>query len=370
MIDIKLTTPFISDDEIEGVKRVLDSGNLTQGVIAEEFSKQIMNYVGMQFGVPVSSCTTALHLALVAIGISPGDEILLPDFTFPATINAVIQSGATPILVDISNETYNIDTNLIDDFITEKTKAIIPVHAFGLMAQMDKITEIATKKGILIIEDAACALGSRIGDRHAGTFGDLSCFSFHPRKIITTGEGGIVLTNNNEFHEKMSVLSKHGGNRTELYFEFLEPGFNYRMSDVHAAIGIAQMLKLERILKAREKVSKLYHSELAEIEEIVLPLTPKGYFHSYQSYVIQVSSKIDRDFIIRFLRENGIESTLGYYSLVSQPYLREKFDKSRYPKSIEAFNKTISIPISYYTSERDIYKVAQTLKRAINANNR
>jgi len=286
---MRLTELWVGEEELNEIRQVFVSGFLTQGAKTVEFENLVKNYTRSKHAHAMSSATTGLHLALVAIGVGIGDEVILPDFSFPATANVVEQLGATPVFVDISLDTYNIDVSAIEGKITNKTKAIMPVHAFGLCADMYAINEIASKASIDVIEDAACALGSSYMGISAGKFGRLGVFSFHPRKVITTGEGGMIVTDDDAASERISVLRSHGSVRLEHYLEFQEVGFNYRLSDVNSAIGVIQMRKLERILSGRRRVALAYSRWLIEMPEVTPPSEPPGYVHSYQSYVVALA---------------------------------------------------------------------------------
>ncbi len=280
---VPITRPWFDDQEASAVAAVLESGWVSQGPRVEEFEATFAAYVGARYAVATSSCTTALHLALIAGGVRPGDEVLVPTFTFVATANAVEYCGARPVFVDVDLETFNIDPALIEAKITARTRAIIPVHLFGLPADMDPILEIAERHALVVIEDAACGVGSRYHDRHVGTVGLAGCFSFHPRKIITTGEGGMLVTDDaalaarvrslRSHGAEVSDLERHAGNGTRLP-AFSEVGFNYRMTDVQAAIGLAQMAKLEGVLDSRSELARRYDAALQGVPGLRIPRVP------------------------------------------------------------------------------------------------
>ena len=234
---MRLNIPLTDHREIEEIKKVLSTGYLTQGPKTAEFEKKVADLIGCRHAFAMSSCTTALHLALVVLGIKEGDEVLVADFTFPATANVVVQQGATPILVDIDLNTFTMNVNDMKRKMTNKTKAIIPVHAFGCSADMDPIMKLANQYGIPVIEDAACAIGTTYYGRYCGNLGTIGCFSFHPRKVITTGEGGMITTNDDELAERIHLLRNHGGVRSGRWYTYEAAGFNYRMSDIQGAVG-------------------------------------------------------------------------------------------------------------------------------------
>jgi len=365
---MKLMRPSLGDQELSAVAAVLASENLTQGPVAAEFAQLVSSFVGSQNGLATSSCTTALHLALVGLGIEPGDEVIVPDFTFPATANVVIQQGAVPVLVDIDPVTYTIDPKQIEQALTSKTKLIMPVHTFGLCADMQAVNEIAKKYELPVLEDAACALGSTQNGKHAGTLGDVAAFSFHPRKIITTGEGGMLTTDNQDLFERLRLLGSHGGVRVGNRFVFEDAGFNYRMSDINAAIGVVQMSKLVGIIDYRRKLACWYSERLKGFNWVQLPVEPENYFHTFQSYVVNLESHIDRDCVIENLRDSGIEATIGTYSLQSQPYFIRRFGDLSHtvPHSISSFNKTITLPLHSQLDESEVNRVVVALENAVN----
>ncbi|NNL75553.1 MAG: DegT/DnrJ/EryC1/StrS family aminotransferase, partial [Desulfobacterales bacterium] len=279
---IRLCVPQTGHEELEAIAEVLSSGYLSQGEKVKEFEKLVADYIGVKYAFATSSCTTALHLSLVALGIGPGDEVLVPDFTFPATANVVVQQQAVPILVDIDLDTFTINIEDLIAKITSKTKAVMPVHAFGLPADMDPILQLSKKHGFAVIEDAACALGARYKASQCGTFGDMGCFSFHPRKSITTGEGGMITTNNDVLAEKIGLLRSHGGIKREGRFSFEDAGFNYRLSEIHGAMGIQQIKKIDRILSKRHELALRLSEKLDCLETLITPKQPNYAQHTYQ----------------------------------------------------------------------------------------
>lgn len=365
--DMRLTIPFFDDDEIEEIRKVLASGYLTQGPKVAEFEKLVATFVGSRFAFATSSCTTALHLSLVALGIGPGDEVLVPDFTFPATANVVVQAGAKPVLVDIELETYTVDIEDLRAKVGERTKAIIPVHAFGCAADMNPILQLAQEWGISIIEDAATALGTTYLDQFCGDIGTLGCFSFHPRKVITTGEGGMITTNDEHLADRIQLLRNHGGVREIYWDRFEAAGYNYRLSDVLGAIGIAQMKKLKTIIDRRRMLAERIKELLAGIDGLHLPKNPPWEGHIYQSFVIRLDQELDRDKLIEDLRGQEIESTLGTYALHDQPFYQKTYGyiSGQLPQSHQAFTSTITLPLYPQMEESDVEVVANGVSAAI-----
>jgi len=276
---IKLAKPNISEEAIKKASDVIRSGNLVQGKYVKEFEESLCRYLNVKNAIVVSSGTAALHLALLVLDIKKGDEVIVPAFTFPATANVVEIVGAKPIFVDITLDDFCIDTSKIEEKITSNTKVIIPVHEFGQAAKMDDIMNIAKKYNLKIMEDAACALGAEINNKKVGTFGDLGCFSFHPRKAITTGEGGAIVTNNDVLAEKLRALRNHGISLVNNKVDFIYAGLNYRMTDFQAALGLVQLSEIENIIEQRIKIANLYDDKLSYNSKIKLPY----YFENHRS---------------------------------------------------------------------------------------
>lgn len=314
---IKLSAPSIGDEECLAVERVLRSGQLVHGEECEWFERELASYLKCKDVVVVSSGTAALHLALVALGIGQGDAVLVPDFTFPATANVVELVGARPILVDVDLHTYNITPENIRKAIIawngrEKIRAIMPVHEFGCPADMTTIMQIAKEYDLLVIEDAACGLGAVHRGQKVGTFGDAGCFSFHPRKAITTGEGGAIAVNDTMLAEKMRIWRNHGMQRVNGNINFILPGFNYRLTNFQAALGRVQLTKFDNWLIERKQLRKIYAKNLIS-DKIHLPEDVKG--HAWQTFMIRLSDSYDRNRIIGLLRERAIETNIGANAL-------------------------------------------------------
>lgn len=364
---MRLAHPVMDDRELQAISEVLESGNLTQGPKATEFGKLLANYVGTKHGLTASSCTTALHLSLVALGIKSGDEVIVPGFTFPATANVVFQLGAIPVLADIDRNTFCMDPNSLEEAVSEKTRAVIPVHAFGLTADMDAINAIAKKYGLAVLEDAACALGATYRGRKAGSLGDVACFSFHPRKVITTGEGGAITTSDATLFSKLALLSSHGGRKGELYFDFDEPGFNYRLSDLNAAIGIVQMSRLDEILEKRRTFASTYGTLLESFSNVKTPIEPLGYTHSFQSYVVMLETSVNRDQVIRYMRAHEVEVTLGTYALHHQTVFQDQqaLAGRSLPNSDLAGSQALTLPLHSQLTVADLERVVSTLNDAL-----
>jgi perosamine synthetase len=326
-MNIPIARPCFSEDDERAVIQVLRSGWVSQGPKVAEFERRFAEYVGAKHAIAVSSCTTALHLALAVSGIQTGDEVLCPSLSFIATANAIAYLGARPVFVDVDLKTYNIDPNVIEAAITDRTKAILLVHQIGLPADLDAILDIAARHGLKVIEDAACAAGSqydgkRIGAPHA----EMACFSFHPRKVLTTGEGGMITTVNEEFagrirrlrQHAMSVsdLARHSSNQV-VAEQYDEVGYNYRMTDLQAAVGIVQLGRLDDLVQRRRFLAQRYSSELAGISWLVPPCEPGHMASNYQSYMMRLTADapITRDELMQRMLDRGISTRRGIMAI-------------------------------------------------------
>ncbi len=309
---MRLNVPFIDERELEEIAKVLATGYLTQGPKTAEFERLVAEYIGCRYAFAMSSCTTALHLALVVLDVGPGDEVLVPDFTFPATANVVVQQGAVPVLVDIDLDTFTVNLDDLRAKLTPRTRAILPVHTFGCSADLDPIMALAAEHGVPVIEDAACAIGTTYRGRFCGNIGTLGCFSFHPRKVITTGEGGMITTNDPRLAERIQLLRSHGGVRTGFWFEYEAAGYNYRLSDVQGAMGIAQMAKLPILVERKRLLAGQLRARLADIAGIQSPVEPVWGGHIYQSFVILVDDDLDRDRMIHRPAGSGDRDDAGH----------------------------------------------------------
>ncbi len=364
---IWLARPGVGAEELEEVRGVLESGILTQGPKVAELERMVAELVGARHAFATTSATTALHLSLVAAGIGPGDEVLLPDFTFPATANVVVQQGAAPVLVDVDLETFAIDPADLEERITPRSRAVMPVHPFGLPADMGSVMDVAGRHDLVVVEDAACALASTVDGRQAGGIGLAGCFSFHPRKSITTGEGGMITTSDDALAGRIGLLRSHGGVRESGRFRFEAAGFNYRMSDILAAVGVAQMRRLDDVLATRRRVAAWYDDRLAGWEAVRAPTTPDGRTHTFQSYVVLLDEDIDRDAVIRSLAEDGIESTIGTYALHAEPFFSRAFGlvPGDRPRSWRAYRSSLALPLHGGLSEGDADRVVDRLRAAV-----
>ena len=367
---LPLSKPSFGNEELEEIKKVLDSGWVSQGSKCLEFEKAVSSYVGSKYAVAVSNCTSALHLALLSVGIKAGDEVIVADYTFPATGHAVLYCGAKPVFADVSMLSYNIDASMIEKKITENTKAIIPVHTFGQPSRMMPIMEIAQKHDLRVIEDAACSLGAKCNGRQSGTIGDVGCYSFHARKGITTGEGGMVVTDDIEIAEKVRSLSAFGitsawdreKEKAPSVPIFDSIGFNYKMSDITAAVGVAQMRKLDSFIRKRQKLASVWNDVLSEQSFLTRPYVDGNVTHAYQSYVAVLDNRINRDKVIMGTMAKGVQTQIGTHALHIQPIYGS--DDSC-PSSYYLYKHSIALPIYDALTEDDIRWVAGIIKEVL-----
>lgn len=377
--DIPLARPFLSIEESQAATEVIHSGWVTQGPKVAEFEKVVADYVDVRYAIATSNCTTALYTALMCLGAGPGDEVIVPSFTFVASANSILQTGATPILVDIDPLTYNLDVAKIEALITSRTKAIMPVHQIGLPADMGPILGLAKKYGLHIVEDAACALGAVYKNRKVGCLSEASCFSFHPRKVITTGEGGMITTDSEELAERARLFRSHGASISDLarhktggilYEQYVDVGYNYRLTDIQAAIGIEQMKKLEFILKKRNEIAQEYDEALSDLEEITLPYVPEYAVHTYQSYIIRLNDKCrtPRDELLQRMIERGIACRRGIPPIHLEPYWVKRFGQSHLPVTEKVSLATLFLPIYPTMTLKDTKYVIDTLKMLLRRN--
>jgi perosamine synthetase len=366
---IPLLRPYFDKEEIAELSRVLESGWVAQGPKGKEFEQKVLELIGTGNAVALANCTCALHLALLSLGIKKGDEVLVADYTYPATGHSVVYCGAKPVFVDVDKGTYNIDPAKMEKRITKKTKAVIPVHTFGQPAEMDEMMRVARKHDLKVIEDAACAFGAKYKGRFAGTIGDIGCFSFHARKGITTGEGGMAVTDDKALANKMRKLSVFGitsawERETNGFFvpDFTELGYNYKMSDITAAVGIVQLTRLDKIIKRKRELAKYWDEKLEKMDMISPPRTSKNSLHIYQSYVALVDKKLNRNKLIERLAAKGVQAQIGTYASHIQPVYKSK-DKC--PNSLEIFNRALALPMYYMLKEEEIDTAAGILKSTL-----
>lgn len=359
---IKLIQPYISFDEVAvEMKGILDSGQLTKGPHVEKFVSALKNYCNSEYAFLTTSATTALWVCLKALGIKAGDKVALSDFSFPATANVVEDLGAIPIFVDVDTDTFNMSVDDLERKITKEVKAVIFVDALGNPSGLLKIKALCEQQNIPLIEDAACAIGSSINGRKIGSIADLTCFSFHPRKLLTTGEGGAILTNNSEYAHWFDVKLNHGASGfIGRSMNFVNYGYNFRLSEIQALLGWKQIEKIDTIIQERNNTAELYEKYLSHLGFIKQSIEV-GTLHNVQSVVFKVPTAIERDHLIEFLAKNNIESTLGTYCQSGGTYYRNKYNNVQ-QKSLWLEKKTITLPC--YTNV-NVEQVTQAINKFI-----
>lgn len=369
----------IGDEEIKAVVEALKSDWITQGPKIAEFEEKFCKYIGCKHAVAVSSGTAALHVANIAAGIKKGDEAITTPFTFAATSNSILYEGGTPIFADITDETYNINPDEVKKAITSKTKAIIPVHFAGQPCDMNEIQRMAEDSSLLVIEDSCHALGANYHGKKIGSFSDMSVFSFHPVKHITTGEGGMITTNNEELAELAQKIRNHGisrdamerfGQKSSWFYEMQHLGYNYRMTDIQAALGIIQLEKLDGFLKRREEIAKTYDLTFKDVPEVITPQVKKDVTHAWHLYVIQLDSnnlKINRDKLIEAMRAENIGVNVHYIPVHLHPYYRDNlgFKKGDFPNAEAVYENAVTLPIFPSMTKQDSEDVIESVKKIV-----
>lgn len=366
MFRIPLMKPFINQAVKDRVAAVLDSGFLTEGPVTRALEQAFRAVIGCRHALAVTSCTTGLELALRALGIGPGDEVIVPDFTYPATADAVALVGATAVLVDIDPETYLLDDAAAERAVTARTRAIMPVSEFGNPLDHDRLARFKQRHGLHIVEDAACAIGSAFHGRPTGAWADITVFSLHPRKFITTGEGGIITTENDALAEWMDAYKHFGitGKDATGKPTFGRIGTNYKLSDLQAAVGVAQMAHVEPLLAQRRALAARYRDLLADDEHVILPRITEGGESSWQSFCVQVAQ---RDEVMNELRGQGIEAQFGAFALHRQPAFQPG-PHCRWAGSLtgsaRAFERCLALPLHHALTPADQEEVARALRAA------
>ena len=372
-------TQWLDEKEIEEVIDTLKSSWITTGPKMRLFEDNFKNLIGSKFAVAVNSGTAALHISTSSIDIKPGDEVITTPLTFVASSNCVIYRGGTPIFADIKKNTYNIDPNEIKKKITPNTKAIIPVHFSGQPCDMDEIIEIAHENNLFIIEDAAHAIDAEYKNRKVGNMSDLTAFSFHPVKNITTAEGGMVTTNDDELYNKLIMFRTHGiskdavkrfGKSGDFFYDMKYLGYRYNLSEIHASIGIHQLNKLEFFQKRRREIVKLYYRELKDLEEITLPYVKKVIKHTWHLFIIQLNLaklRVNRDHIFKALREENIGVNVHYIPVHYHSFYKNKFGlkKGSLPTTEWLYPRILTIPLFPKMSDDDAYDVINALNKII-----
>lgn len=373
---IPVAKPFLSTEEAQLAYDTILTNWVTQGPRVAEFEEKFAAYVGTEYAVAVSNCTTGLHLAMIVAGVGAGDEVICPSMSYIATANAIMYVGATPVFAEVNPVTYNIDVADAERKITPKTKAILIVHQIGMPADIDAFRTLCDKHQLILIEDAACAAGSSYKGKKIGSHSDLVCFSFHPRKVITTGDGGMVTTHREDWYNRLKLLRQHGmsvNDRTRhlsdkvIIEDHLEVGFNYRLTDIQAAVGIKQLERLDGLVSERRRIAELYHAAFADIPFIRLPKEEEGYFTTYQSYSIYLLADcpIERNQLMQELLDVGIATRRGVMTSHRESAYKDRMPGLKLPVSEEASDRSIIIPLYVPMSQEEIDYVIHHIRRCL-----
>lgn len=370
---INIAEPSVGDEEWDATREVFASGWLTQGSRVAEFESRFAARHRVPAAIATTSCTTALHVALVAAGIGPGDEVIVPAFTWVATANAVRYVGADPVFADVDPCTYNVTPEAVASAMTARTRGVVPVHLFGLCADVDGIADVVGDD-VFVLEDAACAAGAAVDQRPAGSLGDAAAFSFHPRKIITTGEGGMVTTTDAALAERMRRLRNHGasvpeevrhhGPRPYVLPDFDELGFNFRMTDIQGAVGCAQMERLDSLLERRRELAARYHEELEAIDWLRAPRVPAGFLHSWQSYVCVMADDTNqpRNDVMEQLELQGVSTRPGTHAPPLLGLYRRDGAETTFPVASMLEHQSIALPLHNQMTDDDVDYLFETLR--------
>ncbi len=375
---IPFSRPWIDETEIEAVSQVLESKWISTGGRVREFERAFAEYLGVKHAIAVSSCTAALHLSLVVSGITVGDEVITTPYTFTATAEAIRYVGAKPVFVDICADTLNIDVTKIEQAITPKTKAIMPVHIAGFPCEMDTIREICDANNLVLIDDAAHAIPTQYKDYYIGTLGDLSAFSFYANKNLTTGEGGMITTNNDTFAKPLRTMRLHGidkdawarqSKRTMWRYDITTEGYKYNMTDIQAAMGICQLMKLNKQHERRQNLAYIYQTELEKFSQIKTPTIPENPAeHSWHLYMIQLQNG-DRDAFVDAMREENIECSVHYIPLHLFDFYQKQYGYSvgDFPNAESVFERVVSLPLHPGLTENDVHTVIDTIGKLLSS---
>jgi perosamine synthetase len=375
-MSVPITTPSLGEEEARAPYESIKSGWVTQGPKVAGFEKAVAAYVGAKHGIATTSCTTGLHLALATAGVGPGDEVIVPSFTFIASANAILYTGATVVFADIDARTYNIDPNDIEHRITKRTKAIMPVDQIGMTADMDAINAIAKQHGVDVVEDAAPTIGSEYKGRRTGSNAHQTVFSFHPRKVITTGEGGMITTDDDALADRARKLRAHGMSVSDLdrhkadrviIEEYDDLGFNYRMTDIQASIGLVQLRRLPELLRIRIEKAHRYDRELPEIKGLEIPFVPPYATHTYQSYCVRLTKecKLDRETLMTNLLHRGIATRRGVMASHLEKTYTDRIGKVSLPVTEDATKHTMLIPLFAEMSDEQQSYVIDALREEL-----
>lgn len=370
---VPLLRPWIEEEEIQAVAEVMRTGWISQGPKVIEFENAVAEYVGAAHAVATNACTTSLHLTLMLSGVEPGDEVVLPSFTCMATANAIHHAGARPVFAEIDPRTFNLDPAAIESVLTSSTRAILPVHQIGLPADMDAINQVARKHDLRVIEDGATSFGATYKGRRVGGLGEPTCFSFHPRKMITTGEGGMITTDDAELAGKARMLRATGASISDLerhkakgvlVQQYSAVGYNYRLTDMQAALGLVQLKRIGAMLDMRTQQARRYDQALQEMPELAPPFVPEGTTHAYSSYLITLRPEcpVGQQEMLHLMAENGISCRIGIQPLHLEPFYKSLYGDLRFPVTEDVARRTVFLPIFPGMTEEEQDRVINSLK--------
>ncbi len=375
-LNVPITKPSLGEEEARAPFESIRSGWVTQGPKVAEFEKAVAAYVGAKHGVATTSCTTGLHLALTAAGIGKGDEVIVPSLTFIASANAILYTGADVVFCEVDPRTFNIDPNDVEKRITKRTKAIMPIDQIGLGCDIGAVNDIAKKHGLDVVEDAAPAIGEDYRGRKVGSNAHQTVFSFHPRKVITTGEGGMITTDDDAFADRARKLRAHGMTVSDLdrhkadrviIEEYAELGFNYRMTDIQASIGLVQIRRLDELLRIRREKAARYNLELQEVKGVEIPYVPPYASHTYQSYCLRLTKdcRLDREELMTNLLRRGIATRRGVMASHLEKTYTDRYGKASLPVTEEATRMTMVIPLFAEMTDEQQSWVIQSLREEL-----
>lgn len=373
---IPVAKPYLDKDDAQNAYDTILSGWVTQGPRVQEFEEKFASYVGAKYAVAVSNCTTALHLAMIVAGVQQGDEVICPSMSYVATANSIRYTGATVVFAEVNPINYNIDIYDVRKKITSKTKAILIVHQIGMPADIDAFKALCQEKKLILIEDAACAAGSAYKSKKIGSHSDLVCFSFHPRKVITTGDGGMITTGNEAYRDRLKLLRQHAMSVNDrvrhesskiIFEDHVELGYNYRMTDIQAAVGIKQLEKLDTIVAERRKIAFKYNEAFKDIDSIRLPIEEEGYFSNFQSYSIYLKPecKISRNDLMQTLLDVGISTRRGIVTTHRETAYKAYCNELSLPVSEDASDRSIVLPLYYPMSDEEINYVIEKFRQLV-----
>jgi len=374
---IPVAKPFLTENDAREAYNTILTGWVTQGPRVGEFEEKFASYVGSKYAVAVSNCTSALYLSMIVSDLKPGDEVICPSLSFIATANSITYIGAKPVFAEVNPETYNIDINHAESLVTDKTKAILIVHQIGMPADIDAFKDLCGKYNLKLIEDAACAIGSSYKGKKIGSHSELVCFSFHPRKVITTGDGGIITTQNEDYYNQLKLLRQHGMSVDDrerhtadkiIFEKYIRIGYNFRMTDIQAAIGIKQLERLDWIIKERRKIAFKYNEAFKGINFIKVLLEKEGFFSNYQSYIIYLknNSPISRNELMQELFDRGISTRRGIMTTHREIAYRDYCKGVSLPISEDISDKSIILPLYVPMKEEEVNFVIDSVHELLN----